>query len=216
MSKFEERCSRINDLNAQIRALGLMPFEYDKMYRTEATSCFHKQLPISCIVVSSSLVEACLKWEHFRRNPKKTIQLDEFRKDTLGKLFNEFIDTDVPLDKLVDAHEDLEEDFKKEDFGIEEPSIEVLRKLSETNRWRKIGRIRYVKTRNRFSHGDLFYVVVGLSTLLPSTEREWSDYGIDYDEWLAPSLETVAYVHLVKTLRFMKALTDLLTQRHSS
>lgn len=204
MSKFDEQCSRINDLNAQIKQLRLTPFSYNIKYRNEAIKCFCEHLPISCIVVSSTLVEACLKWERFRRKPlkeRKVIKLDEFgRGYTLGALFSKFIDSDVPLEKLLDADED----------------IELLRRMKEKERGAKIGKLRYVMIRNKYAHGDLFYQVPLPCSLISGHEQDWGEYGIDYNEWVEATFETVAYVHLFKTLRFMKAFANLLIQKYSS
>lgn len=195
MSKFEERFSRINELNAQIKPLRLTPYNYDIKYRKEAIKCLYEHLPISCIVVSSALVEACLKWEHFRRKPeeeRKVIRLEEFRQDTLGCLFKEFEDSDVPLGELLDTGD-----------------IEDLR-----NGEKKINQVKYILTRNKFAHGDVFYQIVAPCGLISGYEQDWEDYGIDdYNEWLEATLETVAYVHLLKTLRFMKAFTDLMVKK---
>jgi hypothetical protein len=184
MSKFSERCSTIDNLNAQTKPLTHILHSYDKLYREEAITCFHQRLFISCLVVSSALVGACLKWEHFWRKPeeeRKTIQLNEFRQSTLNNLFKEFIDDkEVPLEKLIDVHEDLEE--SNEDFTKEE-NINVLRRLKVKRKFSKrINRIRYIQTRNRFSHGDLFHVAIGPQGLLPTTDSEFEDYCIDDNE----------------------------------
>lgn len=194
MSKFEERFSRINELNAQIKPLRLTPFNWDVQYRYEALECFHQHLRISCIVVSSALVETCLKWEHFRRKPKeekKEIRFDEFNRDTLSSLFKEFEDSDVPLGMLLDTED-----------------IENLR-----NGEKKIGQVKYILTRNKFAHGDVFYQIIAPCALISGYELDWLDYGIDYNGWFNADLETVAYVHLFKTLRFMKAFTDLMRKK---
>lgn len=204
MLRFDERCSMISDLNKQIKPLRLTPFKWDILYRNEAVKCFHQHLPISCVVVSSALVETCLCWEHFRRKPKeerKTIELDEFRFVSLNSLFDEYIDSDIPLESLMDTDEP------------QFTAIEDLKKRSKKERREAISRIRYVLTRNKFTHGDLFYLRVSLSNLIPFNKEELIDYGIEDKEWWNPSFETVAYVHLSKTLRFMKAFTDLLIEK---
>jgi hypothetical protein len=63
---------------------------------------------------------------------------------------------------------------------------------------------------HKFDQGDLFYPSTYLTSLLPFKEEELIAYGISFNE---PILETVAYVHLFKTLRFMKAFTDLAIHR---
>jgi len=199
MSKFLERCSKIDRLKAEIKPLSLTPHPHNWhiQYLNEAVECFHKNLPISCIVVSSALVEACLCWEHWRRKPeekRKTIPLNEFRHDTMGILFREFVDSDIPLDKLLDSDE-------KDKLG----------RLGKKEKEDYISTVRYVMTRNKFSHGDLFYSIYLPATLLSGHEKDWLDYGID--NWLKADLETVAYVHLLKTLRFIKGLTDFLIEK---
>jgi hypothetical protein len=96
----------------------------------------------------------------------------------------------------------------------ERRDIENLRKMSEKQRKEKISEIKYVLTRNKFAHADLFYPITHLSNLIPFNKQEWLDYGERDTEWWTSTPETVAYVHLFKTLRFIKAFTDLLTQKH--
>lgn len=204
MSKFLERCSKIDCLKAEIKPLSLTPSPYNWhiQYLGEAIECFHKNLPISCIVVSSALVETCLCWEKWRRKPKEqreNITSDEFRSDTLGTLFCEFVDSDVPLDKLFDADE-----------------MESLGKLGKEEKRKAITSVRYIMTRNKFAHGDLLHHIYLPATLVSGHEKDWLDYGIsDLNEWLEASLETVAYVHLLKTLRFIKAFTDFLIDKEN-
>ena len=197
MSKFLERCSKIDCSKANIKPLNLTPLPYNwhTQYLDEAPKCFHNKLPICCIVVSSALVETCLCWENWRRKPeeqRKHIKNNEFRSDTLTPMFKKFLDSDIPLNKLVDSDED----------------IETLRKLNT------IGSLRYIRTRNKFVHGDLFYNIFFPATLISGHEKDWLDYGIDnFEEWTRTGVDTVAYVHLLKTLRFIKAFTDLLIEK---
>jgi hypothetical protein len=198
MSKFLERCSKIDCLKTEIKPLHLTLFDLHIPYLNEAVECFHKELPISCIIVSSTLVEICLCWEHWRRKPeeqRRNIPNDEFKRDTLGPLFGEFLDSDISLDKLLDFDE-------KEELG----KMENEKKLSY------IKRVRYILTRNKFAHGDLVHNIT-LGTLISGHEKDWLDYGIDNsEEWVNASLETVAYIQLLKTLRFIKAFTDFLIE----
>lgn len=198
MSKFLERCSEIERLKAEIRPLHLALFDLHIPYLTEAAECFNKKLPISCIIVSSTLVEICLCWEHWRRKPedhRKNIPNDEFKRDTLGPLFCEFSDSDIPLGKLLDFDE-------KEELG----------KLENREKRSYIKSVRYILTRNKFAHGDLVHNIT-LCTLVSGHEKDWLDYGIDNsEEWMNASLETVAYIQLLKTLRFIKAFTDFLIE----
>jgi len=194
MVSFLESCSRIDVLKNEIKPLRLAPANLHVPYINEATECFHKELPISCILVSSTSVEICLCWEHWRRKPeeeRKTIPIDEFRNVSLEKLFREFSNYDVPIDKLLDFDE--REQLKKTG------------KLDTKS-------IRFIKTRNKFAHGDLFYHT-SLATLISGHYEDWLDYGINGEEWANARLETVAFVQLLKTLRFMKTLTDLLIEK---
>lgn len=198
MSDIFEWKKKIDCLKNQIKPLRLTPFNWHVQYLDETVKCFHSNLSISCIVVSSALVETCLCLEHFRQNPKETIGLEEFRGDSLNKLFDFFLDTDMPLEFLMDSDED----------------IVALKKMKKKERKKRISEIKYVKTRNVFAHGDLFYQVINLQTLLPYGKKELQEYGIE--EWKLSGtlgLRTVAYVHLSKTLRFMKAFTDWIIQK---
>lgn len=199
MPKFVERCSKIDCLKAEIKPFHLTLYNWHIPYLNEAVECFHKRLPISCILVSSTLVEMCLCWEHWGQKSeekRKHIKINEFKHDTLGALFFKSVDSGIPLDKLLDFDEK-----------------EELEKLENKEKPSYLTSVRYVLTRNKFTHGDLTHHVV-LATLLSGDDKDWADYGIDdYDEWLNASLETVAYVQLLKTLRFMKAFTDSLLKK---
>ena len=194
MASFLERCSRIDALKNEITPVQLSLFNLHVPYVNEAVECFHKELPISCVMVSSALIEICLCWEHWRRKPeeeRKTIPENEFRKVSLEKLFHEFSNFDIPIDKLLDFDE--REQLKAGKLDTKS--------------------IRFIKTRNKFAHGDLVHHL-SPATLLSGYEEDWLDYGIVNDEeWENASLETVAFVQLLKTLRFMKALTDFLIEK---
>jgi hypothetical protein len=69
---------------------------------------------------------------------------------------------------------------------------------------------KYVETRNLFAHGKELLLPMPLTQLLPANTHASSEYDIDFDEWWNPTLETITYVHLSKTLRFIKAFTDFL------
>lgn len=195
MTSFLERCSRIDALKSEIKPLHLTLFDLHVPYVNEAVECFHKQLPVSCIVVSSALIEICLCWEHWRRKSegeRRNIPEEEFSNVTLGKLFREFSNSDVQIEKLLDFDE--------------------REKLKTTGKL-DIKSIRFIKTRNKFAHGDLVHHI-SLCTLISGHETDWLDYGIDsFEEWANASLETVAYVQLLKTLRFMKTLTNFLIEK---
>jgi len=201
MSKFSERGSKVDCLKAEIKPLSLTPSPYNWhiQYLDEAIECFRKNLPISCIIVSSALVETCLSWEKWRRKPEEQrihITIREFRSGNLTTLFHEFIDSDIPLNKLLDTDE-----------------LKNLGELKKEGKQKTITPVRYIMVRNKFAHGDLFHHIFLPATLISGHEKDWLDYGIDdYSEWLEASLEIVAYVQLLKTMRFIKAFTDFLLE----
>ena len=206
MSKFSERCSIIDDLKAQVNQLGLTRVHLHKDYFDEAVKCFHKCLPISCIVVSSALVERTLFWQYRKQNPPKAG--DTMRKPNLGVLFKEFVKWDVLRNSLLDTDEQedirLIEESKKKDCGIPKAIFNNFIKY-------KISRVRYIETRNLFAHGKELLLPVhtfhSLSHLLPAQPYASLEYGINSRERNKPTVETVAYVHLSKTLHFIKAFT---------
>jgi len=65
--------------------------------------------------------------------------------------------------------------------------------------------VKFVETRNLFSHGKELLLPIRLSHLLPHNGESLSKYSIDFTEWTNPSIETVAFIHLTKTLEFIKA-----------
>lgn len=198
MSDFFEWDKRVDKLKSEIKLLRLTPLNWHTKYIDETIKCFHNSLPISCIVVSSALVETCLCWEHFRQNPQETLDPEEFRGDSLKKFFIYFLHSDMPLQFLFDSDED----------------IGNLRKMKKgKERKKKISSIKYIKIRNKFAHGDLLYQMINLQILLPSDEKELQEYGIE--EWNLDKLRTVAYVHLCKTLRFMKAFVEWVNKKET-
>lgn len=195
-----ERKKKIDLLKSKVKPLRLTPFDWDTTYRDEAVKCFEKNLPISCIVVSSALVETCLAWEYFSNYPKEKIakiMSQKFDRSSLAKLFGKYLNSNIPLKLLMDSDEDIED----------------LRKLKQNERGNKISCLRYIRTRNKFAHGDLFYKEecwrFAHRDLLPKNKQELLDYGIDNAERENPTLKTIAYVHLSKTLKFMEAFTNL-------
>lgn len=198
VSDFFEWYKKIDSLKAKVKPLRLTPFNWHIQYLDEAVKCFHKYLHISCIVVSSTLVEVSLCWERFRQNPKKTVSYEEFRRNNLNNLFYFFLeDKGAPLEFLMDSDED----------------IASLREMKKKERKEQIHNIRYIKIRNKFVHGDLFYPVINLQPLLPPN-KELQEYNIKDGQLSGSSgLRTVAYVHLTKTLRFMVAFTNWVNQQ---
>jgi hypothetical protein len=102
MSSFSERCARIKRLDGQITPLKLEGFKWDALYRSEAIQCFQQHFRISCIVISSALIETCLSWELFRKDSKQKAKnaANELKWDNLSYLFKEFVDSNVSLEKL--------------------------------------------------------------------------------------------------------------------
>ena len=196
MANFFEWDKKIDYLRKQIKSTGLTPFNFHESYLDEAVKCFHNYMPISCIIVSSASVEACLSWEQWRRRKKKVIPLETFSGFSLNSLINELLNTDIPFESLIDSDEDLEE----------------IRKIPKEDEKRKemIANIKYVKARNKLTHGDLFYQEILLQTLLPTSINELLDFGIkaEYQQHGSQGLRALAFVHLSKTLNFMKAFTE--------
>ena len=193
MLKFSDRCSRINALNTKIDSSRLIKIHYGSSFLDEAVQCFLRELPMSCIVVSSALVERTLCWKKMLETPEGA----KFKGLTLGKLFQEFIEWDILQDTLLDTDEQLDLKMKKE-RDVTENKIKI---------W--ISKVRYVETRNLFAHGkDLLFSPMPLTQLLPADSYALSEYGIESKEWWNPNTATIAYVHLYKTLCFVKAFTD--------
>jgi hypothetical protein len=210
MSTFLAKCRRIKNLNNQILPLKLIGFKWDTLYRNEAIQCFIQHLQISCINTASALIETCLSWEYSRQRfaGNKVNVAKRHSRFTLNHLLKQLALSEVPIEKLLDADE----------------KIEILRRYPE-----KIEDVKYVLTRNMFAHGDIshqasnlprsapskgfryypgdfFYPSTYLASLLPSNKKELTTYDVNGDE---PILEKIAYIHLHKTLRFMKTFTDL-------
>jgi hypothetical protein len=207
MLRFDERCSKINDLNAQIKSSKLERINYATSYLEESVKCFHNRLWISCVVVSSALVERTLFWQRInfwremKLKPPKAGSTMRF--PNLGGLFKDFRDWDIFLNSLLDIDERLDLKLKKEK-GVTKRRIE-----------RAISKARYVETRNLFAHGKGLLLPMPLTQLLPADAYARSEYGIGSEEWWNPTFQTIAYVHLSKTLRFVKAFTALLLEKTS-
>ena len=210
MPKFEERCSRIKNLNAQISSSKLERINYATSYLEESVKSFQNRLWISCIVVSSALVERTLFWQKMKLEPLRGGQTIRYGAN-LGKLFKRLADWDILLNSLLDTDEQKDLNGMKERRAKESDTKKI-------QKWDgRIGRIfskaRYVETRNLFAHGKELLLLMPLTQLLPADAYAQSEYGISSEEWWHPTFETIAYVHLSKTLRFMKALTGLLKKQ---
>ncbi|MGD9131964.1 MAG: hypothetical protein PVH73_10400 [Candidatus Bathyarchaeota archaeon] len=197
MVNFPDRYSRINALNTKIDSTRLTQINYGSSFLDEAVQCFLRGLPMSCIVVSSALIERTLCWQKMRETPKGV----RIKGLNLGKLFKEFVDWDILQETLLDTDEQLDLKLKKE------------RDVPKNKIQKWASKLRYVETRNLFAHGkDLLFSPMPLTQLLPADSYANSEYGIESEEWWNPNTTTIAYVHLSKTLRFMKAFTDFLAQ----
>ena len=175
---------------------------YTTQYLEEAVKCFNNCLQISCIVVSSALVERTLFWRKITlKSPerKSTMQFPQLRG-----LFKEFVDWNILLNSLLDTDERLDLRLKKEKMVAEN-------KIRST-----ISKVRYVETRNMFAHGKELLLSIPLTQLLPAKSYASLEYGINSREWWNPNFTTIAYVHLSKTLHFMKDFIDLLIQQNPS
>ena len=118
------------------------------------------------------------------------------RRPTLGGLFINLIEWNILRDNLL--------------FGIERLELELMKERgrSENTIKKNIRNLRFIETRNLFAHGKELLLPIQLSHLLPDVEDSLSSYGIDWDEFVNPSIETISFVHLNKTLRFMKAYSE--------
>ena len=200
MSDINERISVINDLNSEIDISGLTRIRLSSRYLDEAVKCFSQNLTISCIVISSALIERTLFFERIRRQPQKAGET--MRKPTLGGLFKFFIEWDLLRENLL--------------YQIERLQLELMIERGRSKKAidKEIFASRFVKTRNLFAHGKELLISIPLSHLLPDNTEALSSYGIEWDEFVNPSIETIAYVHLNRTLRFMRAYSDYLSTLH--
>ena len=188
-----ERKSKIDCLKSKITKE--IPLYRHTQHITEAIKCFHADMPIACIVVSSALTERTLFWQRIKRNRPKA---GSGIKKNLGGLFRELWDFEILQKTLLDKDELCDLKLKQE------------RKRSEDNIKRMMGNAKYVQTRNIFAHGKRTMFPIGLTDLLPANTFALSEYGIDQSEWNNPSMSTIAYVHLSKTLSFLKAVFNSL------
>jgi len=196
MSAFNERISILNTLYSKIYVSELTRMRLSSRYLDEAVKCFSQNLNISCIVVSSALIERTLFFEKIRRQPQKAGET--MRTPTLGGLFKFFIEWDLLRENLL--------------YRIERLNLELMNERGRSKQTidKEICGSRFIKTRNLFAHGKELLIPIPLSHLLPDNEEALSSYGIEWDEFFNPSIDTIAYVHLIRTLRFMRAYSDFL------
>lgn len=196
MSTINERISKINTLYSKIDVTELTRMRLSSTYLDEAVKCFTQNLTISCIVVSSALIERTLFFEKIKRQPQKAGET--MRTPTLGGLFKLFIEWDLLHENLL--------------FKIERLNLGLMNERCRSKQTidKEISRSRFIKTRNLFAHGKELLIPIPLSHLLPDNREALSSYGIEMDELFNPRIETIAYVHLIRTLRFMRAYSDYL------
>ncbi len=189
----DKRKRRIEYLKSKIEKEILL--DRHTQHITEAVKCFHADMPIACIVVSSALTERTLWWQNAKRNPTEKARI-KIKKKTLGWLFGKLWDFDILQKTLLDKDELCNLKLKQE------------RKRSVDNIKRMMLNAKYVQTRNIFAHGKRTLFPIGLTDLLQANTFALSEYGIDPNEWDNPPLTTITYVHLSKTLCFIKAISD--------
>jgi hypothetical protein len=191
MIPFSERCEKITSLLSEIDTSTLSDIRLLSRFLNEAVECFTQKLTISSIIVSSTTIERTLFYEKIRTTPPKAGET--MRRPTLGGLFKHFLEWGVLLDTLLDYEERLDIQLRIE-RGRSKKTIE-----------KRISKVKFVETRNLFSHGKELLLSIHLSHLLPHNGEALSKYSIDFTEWTNPNIETVAFVHLTKTLDFIKA-----------
>lgn len=194
MAVLDRRIKTINEVYSEIIFSELKRIRLSLKFLDEAVKCFTHGFPISCIVVSSALIERTLFYERRRRQPPKAGET--MRHPNLGKLFRYLIDWNILNEKLL--------------FRIERLGLKSMKEKGRSNETIKneILRLRFIRTRNLFAHGKDLLIPIPLSHLLPEEEEALSNYGIERDEHFNPSIETISFVHLNRTLRFMKAYSE--------
>ena len=164
------------------------PFYWHFLYAEEAVKSFYEGTNISCILTASALIECLLFWEYKRQNPNSMragAPLKE-KGDSMWKYLQYLAKRGFPIDDLR---------FKDEK-KLEYPSD-----------------IKFVETRGHFAHGDLLYAVRTPALYYPRSD-EASDYGILEDEYHdkhpKAGFENIAYIQLVKALKFAITFTNYL------
>lgn len=197
MSTFSERCERIETLRCQIKPLRTSTLGWENFYLDEAVRCYCHQLYIACIVVSSALLETCLFMECFKLGiigKKGTVLSQRLSKSDfikagsltrlIGTLSKTIEKRGIPLELILHDDEDLD----------------------------RPNRLRYIKRRNKFHHGEGFHPIANPSDFLPSNQNEIKRYNLDNIEGIDITqilFEKMAYIHLSKTLEFLKKFSDI-------
>jgi len=196
MAVLDKRIETIKEIYSEILFSKLKRIRLCSRFLNEAVKCFTQGYSISSIIVSSALIERTLFFEKISRQPPKGGET--MRRPTLGGLFINLIEWNILRDNLL--------------FGIERLELELMKERgrSENTIKKNIRNLRFIETRNLFAHGKELLLPIQLSHLLPDVEDSLSSYGIDWDEFVNPSIETISFVHLNKTLRFMKAYSEFL------
>lgn len=172
--------------------LRLTPTYWHIQYLKEAIESFKNKQFIASIVLSSALVETCLYWEYIRTDPK-------YQK--AGTV----LPSKLSLSDLVIIHE--------------KTAVPLKILLDEGESFKKPSETHYIQTRNKFAHANVNHILDNPSILLPNTESEWDKFGIDKEEYLnayihGRGLENLAYVHLIKTLEFLKQFENYIKEKH--
>jgi hypothetical protein len=179
----------ITDLFNEIQLLNIGPYNYWYTYFEEAVYCFLKKHYIASVLVSSATVETVLFWEYVRKkyeSIKDVVVLEQTPKGklktenlTLSLLFNEFVKTEIPLTQLLEENE--REFFRS------------VQEIGDKNKRRSaLGRLKFIETRNKFAHADLFGTIAKLKTeQFKNTCRNFNQPYLRIEE-----LENTAYSQL--------------------
>lgn len=194
MSTLQEHERTITDLFGQIPVVDLGPYNYWYAYLQEAVYCYFDKRYIASILVSSATVETSLFWEYFRKkheNLRGVVRIPELTLP-LSDLFDHFRDSEIPLRLLLDSDE--------VDFFQSTKNAEGRKKRKEA-----INRLRYIKTRNKFAHAEIFEIVASLK--LEQFRNTCRDFDQPY--LMTEELENFSYSQLYKTLSFMNGFIAL-------
>jgi hypothetical protein len=194
MSSSSEDEKAITDLFGQIPILDRGPYQYWYAYLEEAVYCYLDKRYIASILVSSATVETILFWQYFKRehkNIKGAVRIPEMTPP-LSELFDYLKESEIPLRLLMD-----------EDEVVFFNNIRTI--ASKKKRKEIVNSLKYVKTRNKFSHADLFKVIA----LVEIEQFKKTGRDFNYPYFMASELKSIAYSQLYKTLSFVRELATL-------